>query len=99
MISYMKQGELLYSSDGLFNSVSNMSIDDLCISKNAQFYKLNKSLSATSVRKAFRSLSEDRVGNYLFNIVRQQHTTITGNDATYSLVAYKVQAEPSFLSG
>lgn len=95
----MKQGELLYSSDGLFNSVSNMSIDDLCISKNAQFYKLNKSLSATSVRKAFRSLSEGRVGNYLFNIVRQQHTTITGNDATYSLVAYKVQAEPSFLSG
>ena len=46
----MRQSEFLYSSDELFNSVSNMNIDDLCISKNAQFYKLNKSLSATSVR-------------------------------------------------
>ncbi|MDD1829912.1 hypothetical protein LRP52_48135, partial [Photobacterium sp. ZSDE20] len=95
----MKLNEFLYSSDWLFNLVSSMSIDDLCISKNAQFYKLNKSLSAASVRKTFRSISEDRVGNYLFNIVREQHTTVKGNDATYSLVAYKVQTEPSFLSG
>ncbi|MCU8168084.1 hypothetical protein M2H12_20540 [Vibrio vulnificus] len=76
-----------------------MNIDDLCISKNAQFYKLKKNLSKIAVRKAFRNISESKIGKYLFNDVRKPYTTVSGNAVVYSLVAYKMQAEPSFLSG
>lgn len=76
-----------------------MNIDNLCISKNAQFYKLKKNLSKISVRKALQNISESRIGKYLFNDIRESYTTANGNTAVYSLVAYKMQAEPSFLSG
>ncbi len=46
-----------------------MNINDLCISKNAQFYKLKQNLSKVAVRKAFQNISESKIGKYLFNDV------------------------------
>ena len=40
-------------------------INDLSLSKNVQFYKLNKALTKKSIEDTFKDISQDRVGNYL----------------------------------
>ncbi len=76
-------------------------INDLSLSKNVQFYELNKALTVKSIEDTFREISKERVGNYLKNsyLVRKKYTTATGNKVIYSFVSYKIEAEPSFLSG
>ncbi|MBB1336835.1 hypothetical protein [Pseudoalteromonas sp. SR44-2] len=76
-------------------------IDDLSLSKNVQFYELNKALTVKSIEDTFKEISKDRVGNYLKNsyLVRKKYTTATGNKVIYSIVSYKIEAEPSFLFG
>lgn len=76
-----------------------MNINELCVSKSAQFYKLNKKLSKVSIENAFREISKEKVGNYLSHRVKEKYTTKLGNEALFSFVAYKIQCEPSFLSG
>jgi len=76
-------------------------INDLSLSKNVQFYELNKALTVKSIEDTFKEISKERVGNYLKNsyLVREEYTTATGNKVIYSIVSYKIEAEPSFLSG
>jgi hypothetical protein len=76
-------------------------IGDLSLSKNVQFYELNKPLTKKSIEDTFKEISKERVGNYLKNgnIVKEKYTTTSGNQVVYSIVSYKIEAEPSFLSG
>lgn len=39
----------------------------LSLSKNVQFYKLNKALTKKSIADTFKDVSKERVGNYLLN--------------------------------
>lgn len=72
-------------------------IDNLSLSKNVQFYCLNKPLSKKSVVDAFKEISKNRIGNYLINEIREIYLTNSGNKAIYSMSSYKIEAEPSFL--
>lgn len=74
-------------------------ISNFSLSKNAQFFKLNKALTKKSIEDAFKEISKERVGNYLLNTPKIKHTTGSGNQAIYSIVSYKIEAEPSFLTG
>lgn len=74
-------------------------INDLSLSKNVQFYKLNKALTKKSIEDKFKDISQDRVGNYLLKEHKKNHTTALGNQVVYSIVSYKIEAEPSFLEG
>jgi len=74
-----------------------MDINNLYISKNGQFYKLNSALSRASIERTFKEISKDRVGNYLFTELKQSLTTSAGNIVTFSFAAFKVESEPSFL--
>ncbi|WP_148255317.1 hypothetical protein [Aidingimonas lacisalsi] len=74
-------------------------IGNLSLSKNAQFYSLKKQLSKKSVADAFKDISKNRIGNYLINEIKESHITSSGNKATYSIMSYKIEAEPSFLEG
>jgi hypothetical protein len=74
-------------------------IGNLSLSKNVQFYKLNKALTKKSVDDTFKEISNERVGNYLINEQRISHNTLGGNQIVYSLVSYRIDTEPSFLAG
>ena len=74
-------------------------IGNLNLSKNVQFYKLNKALSLKSINSAFKEMSTDRIGNYLFKEVRKTYSTNSGNQVVYSIVSYRIETEPSFLEG
>ncbi len=74
-------------------------IGNLSLSKNSQFYSLKKQLSKKSVADAFKDISKNRIGNYLINEIKESHITSSGNKATYSIISYKIEAEPSFLEG
>jgi hypothetical protein len=74
-------------------------IGNLSLSKNVQFYKLNKALTKKSIEDTFKEISKERVGNYLLNDPRINYTTNAGNQIVYSLVSYKIEAEPSFFEG
>ena len=75
-----------------------MDVNNLCISKNGQFYKLNSALSKASIERTFKEISKERVGNYLLNEVKQNLTTSTNIPVTYSVAAFKIESEPSFLT-
>lgn len=74
-------------------------ISNLSLSKNVQFYELNKALTKKSIEDTFKEISKERVGNYLLNDVKVNYTTASGNQVVYSIASYKIEAEPSFLSG
>ena len=74
-------------------------IRNLSLSKNVQFYKLNKALTKKSIEDTFKDISKDRVGNYLLNECRKTYTTAFGNKIVYSIVSYKIEVEPSFFEG
>lgn len=74
-------------------------IGNLSLSKNVQFYKLNKALTKKSVEDTFKDISKERVGNYLLNELRAAYTTVAGNQVVYSIVSYKIETEPSFFEG
>ncbi|WP_227875952.1 hypothetical protein [Kushneria konosiri] len=74
-------------------------IDDLCVSKNAQFYKLKKTLSVKALKTLFKEVSQNRSGSYLCNKVRSNYTSNNDVAVKYSLLSYKTVAEPSFLKG
>jgi hypothetical protein len=40
-----------------------------------------------------------RVGNCFFKKLKINHTTSSGNQVVYSIISYKIEAEPSFLAG
>jgi hypothetical protein len=62
-------------------------------------YKLNKALTKKSIEDTFKKISQERVGKYLLNDHKKNHTTALGNQVIYSIVSYKIEAEPSFLEG
>ncbi len=74
-------------------------IDNLSLSKNVQFFKLNKAITKKSIEDTFKEISKERVGNYLLNDSKISHTTALGNKVVYSIVSYKIEEEPSFLAG
>jgi hypothetical protein len=74
-------------------------IRNLSLSKNVQFYKLNKALTNKSVKDTFKDISKERVGNCLLNDCRKTYTTAFGNKVVYSIVSYKIEVEPSFFEG
>ncbi len=74
-------------------------ISNLSLSKNVQFFKLNKALTKKSIEDTFKEISKERVGNYLLNTPKVNYTTVSGNQVIYSIVSYKIEAEPSFLAG
>ncbi|MGQ7261731.1 hypothetical protein [Vreelandella sp. V005] len=74
-------------------------IGNLSLSKNAQFYSLKKQLSKKSVADAFKDISKNRIGSYLINEIKESHIASSGSKATYSIISYKIEAEPSFLEG
>ncbi|EJH2591808.1 hypothetical protein NDL33_004619 [Vibrio parahaemolyticus] len=74
-------------------------IGNLSLSKNVQFYELNKAITKKSIEDTFKEISKERVGNYLLNEPKRSYTTASGNQVVYSVVAYKIEAEPSFLAG
>ncbi|WP_323897280.1 hypothetical protein [Aeromonas allosaccharophila] len=74
-------------------------ISNLSLSKNVQFFKLNKALTKKSIQDAFKEISKDRVGKYLLNDSKVNYITASGNQVVYSIVSFKIEAEPSFLAG
>ncbi|MGP9766182.1 hypothetical protein ACT3UM_10660 [Halomonas sp. AOP13-D3-9] len=74
-------------------------IENLNLSKNAQFYNLKKPLSRKSVVDTFKEISQGRIGNYLINKIKEAYITSAGHKAIYSVVSYKIEAEPAFLKG
>lgn len=74
-------------------------IGNLNLSKNVQFYKLNKALTKKSIADTFKDVSKERVGNFLLNESKKNYTTTTCNSVIYSIVSYKIETEPSFLEG
>ncbi|QRM19363.1 hypothetical protein GBK02_08110 [Dechloromonas sp. TW-R-39-2] len=74
-------------------------IRNLSLSKNVQFFKLNKALTKKSIEVTFKEISKHRIGNYLLNYSKVNHTTTSGNAVIYSIISYKIEAEPSFLAG
>nr|WP_275661013.1 hypothetical protein [Vibrio brasiliensis] len=62
---------------------------------------MNKALTKKSIEDTFKEISKERVGNYLKNgyKVKEHYTTESGCQVVYSIVSYKIEAEPSFLSG
>ncbi|ENC6397740.1 hypothetical protein ABKX72_003546, partial [Aeromonas veronii] len=64
-----------------------------------QFFKLNKALTKKSIQDAFKEISKDRVGKYLLNDSKVNYVTASGNQVAYSIVSFKIEAEPSFLAG
>lgn len=74
-------------------------INNLSLSKNVQFFQLNKALTKKSIKDTFKEISKERVGNYLFNAPKVKYITVSGNQVVYSIVSYKIEAEPSFLAG
>ncbi|ENC6372137.1 hypothetical protein ABKX81_003801, partial [Aeromonas veronii] len=74
-------------------------ISNLSLSKNVQFFKLNKALTKKSIQDAFKEISKDRVGKYLLNDSKVNYVTASGNQVAYSIVSFKIEAEPSFLAG
>lgn len=74
-------------------------IGNLSLSKNAQFYRLKKSLSKKAVVDAFKEVSKSRIGNCLINKIKENFITDSGNQAVYSIISYRVEHEPSFLEG
>ena len=75
-------------------------IKDLSLSKNAQFYNLDKKITKKSIKDAFKDISKDRISNeYVLNKVKEKYTTTSGNDVIYSIISYDIEMEPSFLDG
>ncbi|UBH26105.1 hypothetical protein [Aeromonas enteropelogenes] len=74
-------------------------ISNLSLSKNVQFFELNKALTKKSIQDAFKEISKDRVGKYLLNDSKVNYITASGNQVVYSIVSFKIEAEPSFLAG
>lgn len=74
------------------------SINDLILSKNAQFFKIKKPLSRNKIKNLFRSISSIKDGVFLINKIKSEVVVDNGN-LTYSLVSFKVLEEPSFLQG
>tara|TARA_R110001583_G_scaffold122990_2_gene274283 strand:+ start:812 stop:1006 length:195 start_codon:yes stop_codon:yes gene_type:complete len=62
-------------------------IGDLSLSKNVQFYLLNKALTKKSIEDTFKEISKERVGNYLLNEPKIHHATAAGNQVVYSIVS------------
>lgn len=69
----------------------------LNLSKNAQFYILKKSITKSSIKEAFKIISENKIGNYLINKIKQTYKTASGIIVEYSISVYKFEEEPSFL--
>jgi len=74
-------------------------INNLSLSKNVQFFELNKALTKKSIEDTFKEISKERVGNYLLNAPKVNYTTVSGSQVVYSIVSYKIEVEPSFLAG
>ncbi|MCG2836985.1 hypothetical protein L6J37_09100 [Photobacterium sp. WH77] len=74
-------------------------INNLSLSKNVQFYVLNKALTKKSIQDTFKEISKERVGNYLLNDQKISYITASGNQVVYSILSYKIEVEPSFLTG
>lgn len=70
---------------------------NLSLSKNAQFYILNKKLTKKSIQDAFKEISANRIGNNLINDVKKHHLSHSNKKSEYSMIAYKFEEEPSFL--
>jgi len=75
-----------------------MDLYNLNLSKSAQFYKIKKKISKTKINEIFKELSEDRVGNPLFRIAKEELRTAT-EQVTCSAIAFKELSEPPFLVG
>ncbi|MBY6329042.1 hypothetical protein E5C03_07830 [Providencia rettgeri] len=74
------------------------SINDLILSKNAQFFKIKKALSRNKIINLFRSVSSIKDGVFLIKEIKSE--AVVGNESlTYSLVSFKIMEEPSFLQG
>lgn len=74
------------------------SINDLILSKNAQFFKIKKPLSKSKIINLFRSVSSIKDGVFLINEIKSE--AFVGDESlTYSLLSFKIMEEPSFLQG
>ena len=74
-------------------------INNLNLSKNVQFFKLNKALTKKSVDEAFKDISTDKIGSYLFREIRKEFLSTSGSEVVYSVISFKIEEEPSFLTG
>lgn len=73
-------------------------LEDLFLSKSAQFYKLKKPMSRTGVTLLFRELSSNKIGRYLIN-ERYKQKVIDQGEVFYSILSFKIEDEPTFLTG
>ena len=74
-----------------------MIIDDLSVSKNAQFYELKKPITIKAIDGVFKEISKEKIGNYLLKEIKTNYITNSNNQVIYSFVSYKIESEPSFL--
>ena len=72
-------------------------LDKISLSKNAQFFIKKKKLSNVFLEKTFKDLSSERIGNYLIKIINQQTKINNTFRASYSILSFKINSEPSFL--
>lgn len=72
--------------------------DEIILNENAYFFKRNQvmPLSTNKINTAFKSASVGRLGNYLFNKVKES-ITIGPKLINYSLCIFKFQKQPSFI--
>jgi len=73
-------------------------VEDLFLSKNAQFFKLNKSLTKSKVNALYKVISDKKEGANLIKKVREEYL-IDDEVVIYSILSFKLIEEPSFLTG
>lgn len=73
-------------------------VEDLFLSKNAQFFKLNKSLTKSKVNALYKVISDKKEGTNLIKKVREEYL-IDDEVVIYSILSFKLIEEPSFLTG
>lgn len=71
-------------------------LNKILLPKNAQFFLKKKKLSNVFIEKLFKELSSEKIGNYLIKIINEK-VKIKNSDASYSILSFKINSEPSFL--
>lgn len=73
--------------------------DYIVLNENAYFYKRNGNspISTSKINSTFRTASACRIGNYLFNKVKES-ATVGAKNINYSICVFKFQKTPTFIN-
>lgn len=71
----------------------------IILNENAYFYKRNGNtpVSRSKINSTFRAASAGKIGNYLFNRIKET-ITIGSKVVSYSMCVFKFSKTPTFIS-